>query len=254
MKLENKVAIVTGASEGIGKGIALGYAKEGADVAVGYNRSKDKAEAVAEQIRALGRRAITFQLEIARWEDAQRMVDETMAAFGRVDVLVNNAGARLPAPVDECPPEVYRECVNSNLRGLFAAVKAVTPIMIKEGGGKIIHISSLSGIRSCYQERIGYTSTKRGIFSMTRAMAAELGVHKIYVNTIAPGSFSTNMGGLGNIFNNPDLVNDRVKWIPLRFRADIDLMSGPAVFLASADSDYVTGEVLVVDGGWSIIE
>ena len=253
MKLKDKVAIVTGASEGIGKAIAIGYAKEGADVAVGYNRSKDKAEHVAEEIRALGRRAIIFQLEIAIMEDAQRVVDTTMEAFGRVDILVNNAGARLPAAVDECPPELYRQCVDSNLRGLFATVKAVTPIMIRQGGGKIINITSLAGIRSCYHERIGYTSTKRGGEAMTRAMAAELGQYKIYVNTIAPGTIATNKGGLKAAFTD-DLTVERNKWIPLHFRAETDLMVGPAVFLASADSDYVTGSCLVVDGGWSSAE
>ncbi len=253
MKLKDKAAIVTGASDGIGKAIAIGYAQEGADVAVGYNRSKDKAEQVAEEIRALGRKAVVFRLEIAEMEDAQKMVDEAVDAFDRVDILVNNAGARLPAAIDECPPDLYRQCVNSNLRGVFAAVKAVTPVMIKNGGGKIINITSLADIRSAYHNRIGYTSTKRGMESMTRAMAAELGTYHIYVNSIAPGSFATNMGGLKAAFTD-ELVKERNKWIPLHFRADTQLMVGPAVFLASADSDYVTGSCLVVDGGWSIVE
>lgn len=144
MKLKDKAAIVTGASDGIGKAIAIGYAQEGADVAVGYNRSKDKAEQVAEEIRALGRKAVVFRLEIAEMEDAQKMVDEAVDAFDRVDILVNNAGARLPAAIDECPPDLYRQCVNSNLRGVFAAVKAVTPVMIKNGGGKIINIKIIN--------------------------------------------------------------------------------------------------------------
>ena len=116
MKLENKVAIVTGASNGIGKAIALGFAREGADIAVGYNSSRDKAESVAEQIRAMGRRAITFQMDVASMEDAQRFVDMTMNAFGKVDILVNNAGARLPAAIDECPPELYRRCLPRSKR------------------------------------------------------------------------------------------------------------------------------------------
>lgn len=253
MKLENKVAIVTGASSGIGKAIALGFAREGADIAVGYNSSRDKAQSVAEQIRAMGRRAITFQMDVASMEDAQRFLDMTMNAFGKVDILVNNAGARLPAAIDECPPELYRRCVDSNLRGLFAAVKAVTPIMIKNGGGKIINISSLSAIRSCYQDRIGYCSTKRGIEAMTRAMAVELGPYRIFVNSIAPGTIATNMGGYTAVFTE-ELVKERNKWIPLRCRGTTDQMIGPAVFLASADSDYVTGTCMVVDGGWSVSE
>ena len=122
MRLENKVAIITGASNGIGREIALGFAREGANVAVGYAGGKERAEAVAAQIREMGRQATVFQMDIAKPEDAQRVVDETMAAFGRIDILVNNAGSRDPAPVDECTPEVYHHAVDSNLRGLFAAV------------------------------------------------------------------------------------------------------------------------------------
>lgn len=253
MRLINKVAIVTGASNGIGKEIALGFAREGADVAVGYANGKARAEAVVAEIEAMGRRAITFQMDIAKAEDAQRVVDETMEAFGRVDILVNNAGSRDPAPVDECPPEVYHNAVNSNLRGLFTAVKAVTPIMIKQGGGKIINVSSLLGLRNCNAGRIGYCSTKRGIEAMTRAMAAELGPYHIYVNSIAPGTIETNMGGLGALFTD-EVVRERSKYIPLRFRGAPEMLVGPALFLASADSDYVTGTCVIVDGGWCAVD
>ena len=253
MRLENKVAIITGASNGIGREIALGFAREGANVAVGYAGGKERAEAVAAQIREMGRQATVFQMDIAKPEDAQRVVDETMAAFGRIDILVNNAGSRDPAPVDECTPEVYHHAVDSNLRGLFAAVKAVTSIMIKEGGGKIINVSSLLGLRNCNAGRIGYCSTKRGIEAMTRAMAAELGPHHIYVNSIAPGTIETNMGGLGALFTD-EVIKERSKFIPLRFRGEPEMLVGPALFLASSDSDYVTGTCVIVDGGWCAVD
>ena len=253
MRLENKVAIITGASNGIGREIALGFAREGANVAVGYAGGKERAEAVAAQIREMGRQATVFQMDIAKPEDAQRVVDETMAAFGRIDILVNNAGSRDPAPVDECTPGVYHHAVDSNLRGLFAAVKAVTPIMIKEGGGKIINVSSLLGLRNCNAGRIGYCSTKRGIEAMTRAMAAELGPNHIYVNSIAPGTIETNMGGLGALFTD-EVIKERSKFIPLRFRGEPEMLVGPALFLASSDSDYVTGTCVIVDGGWCAVD
>lgn len=253
MRLKDKVAIVTGASNGIGREIALGFAREGAKVAVGYANGKDRAQAVADQIREMGGEATIFQMDIAKPEDAERVVNETMAAFKHIDILVNNAGARDPAPIDECDPEIYRHAVDSNLRGLFAAVKAVIPIMKEQGGGKIINVSSLLGLRNCNAGRIGYCSTKRGIEAMTRAMAAELGQYHIYVNSIAPGTIETNMGGHKAMFTD-EVVKERSKYIPLRFRGTPDMLVGPALFLASSDSDYVTGTCVVVDGGWNAVD
>lgn len=253
MKLEGKVAIVTGASNGIGRSIALGFAKEGANVAVGYNSNADNARKVVEEIEALGRKGIIFRADIATTEDNEKMVEETVEAFGRVDILVNNAGARDQAPIMEASPELWEHAVDSNLRGLFWAMKAVTPYMIKQGGGKIINISSLQGCRPCNPQRIAYTSTKRGVIAMTRAAAAELGPYKIYVNCISPGTIETNMGGLKAQFT-PEVIAQRCQYIPLRYRAKPEAIIGPATFLASSDSDYVTGVNLVVDGGWNAVD
>lgn len=249
MKLKGKVAIVTGASNGIGKAIALGFAKEGANVAVGYNSNREKAQEVVDIIESYGRKGIVFNADIAKIEDNQRMVDETLAAFGQVDILVNNAGARAHGALLDCTPEIWEQGVDSNLRGIFWAMKAVAPIMIKQGGGKIINISSLQGVRQCNPERTAYCATKTGLISMTKAAAVELGQYNICVNAIAPGTIETNMGGMTSLFT-PEVIAERCKYIPLRYRAKPDAIVGPTIFLASEDSDYVTGVNLLVDGGW----
>jgi NAD(P)-dependent dehydrogenase (short-subunit alcohol dehydrogenase family) len=248
MRLEGKVAIVTGASSGIGKAIALGFAKEGAAIAVADINLTGAAETVAE-IEACGSKGIAINLDIAKVEDNQRMVDETMAAFGRIDILVNNAGTRDQAALFDCTPEIWEHAIDANLRGLFWAMKAVAPIMLKQGKGKIINIASLQGIRQCNPSRTAYCSTKTGLISMTRAVATELGPHNICVNAISPGTIETNMGGMTSLFT-PEVIAQRCKYIPLRYRAKPDALVGPAIFLASDDSDYVTGVNILVDGGW----
>ncbi|NLW92603.1 MAG: glucose 1-dehydrogenase [Syntrophomonadaceae bacterium] len=248
MKLKGKVAIVTGAGRGIGRAIALGFAREGASVAVANINMTNAAETVS-QIEAYGGKGIAVKLDIAKVEDNQQMVDETVKAFGRVDILVNNAGVRNQASLFDCTPELWEHAVDANLRGLFWAMKAVTPYMIKQGKGKIINISSLQGVRQCNPDRTAYCSTKAGIISMARAAAVELGPYNICVNTISPGTIETNMGGLKTLFT-PEIIAERCKYIPLRYRATPDALIGPAIFLASDDSDYVTGVNMLVDGGW----
>ncbi|NLW90666.1 MAG: glucose 1-dehydrogenase [Syntrophomonadaceae bacterium] len=249
MKLEGKVAIVTGAGSGIGRAIALGFAREGASIAVADINMTSAAETVS-QIEAYDRgKGIAVKLDIAKIEDNQQMVDETVKAFGRVDILVNNAGLRNQGSLFNCTPEIWEHAVDGNLRGLFWAMKAVTPIMIKQGMGKIINISSLQGVRQCNPDRTAYCSTKTGLISLTRAAAVELGPYNICVNAISPGTIETNMGGLTTLFT-PEVIAERCKYIPLRYRAKPEALIGPALFLASDDSDYVTGINMVVDGGW----
>lgn len=253
MRLEGKTALVTGASNGIGRAIAIGFAKEGADVAIGYYEHPENADEVLEIVKSYGRKGYTFHVDIAVREENEKMIEEAVERFGRLDILMNNAGVRDVAPLHEVTKSLWDHAVGANLGGLFAAAKAAAPHMIKQGKGKIINIASLNGIRQSNTERSAYCTTKTGIIGMTKALAAELGPYHICVNAISPGSIETNMGGLKGQYTQA-LVAEREKYIPMRYRAKPDVIVGPAIFLASDDADYVTGVNLPVDGGWSVVD
>ncbi len=254
MKLKGRCAIVTGASNGIGRAIAFALAAEGANVAVGYYSNPGKAADVAEEIKTKYHvDAITFQADIANLDDIERMIEDTVTAFGRLDILVNNAGARDQAPLSEVTPGLWEHAVNSNLKGILWGIRKAAPYMEKQGKGSIINISSAQGIRPCNLSRTCYCSTKRGLLSLTAAAAAELGPKNIRVNAISPGTIETDMGGLKGQFT-PELIAERCKHIPLRYRGKPEEVALPAVFLASDDSSYITGINLPVDGGWCEVD
>lgn len=254
MRLKEKVAIVTGASSGIGKAIALGFAKEGAIVNVCYYGHEENAAKVLEEIRTIGSDGMICRVDIASKEDCEKMVAATVEKYGRLDILVNNAGARDQAPIMEVTSELWKHAIDSNLGGVFWSTRAAAAQMIKqEEGGAIINIASLQGVRPCNDQRTAYCTTKRGIIVMTRAAAAELGKYRIRVNAISPGTIATNMGGMASMFTD-EVIQERCKYIPLRYRGAAEELVGPAVFLASGESSYVTGQNLIVDGGWSAVD
>ena len=250
MRLAGKKAIVTGGAGAIGSGICRGLAREGADVVIDYYHSRDKALALADEITAMGRRAMAVQANMKKGEDIQRLVDETVGAFSRLDIVVNNAAGGPQIPLLELPVEVLDRTLQTNLRGYFLMAMYGARQMVKQGGpGWIVNISSISS-RSVTSTYVHYAASKGGIEAMTRAMAVALGPYAIRVNCVAPGTVMTPL--VANAFKDPrnaDPVNDRT---PLGRVVTIEECVGPVIFFCSEESSGITGQVLDVDGGYSI--
>jgi len=244
--LSGRVTIVTGDSIGLGRQMAQGLAEMGANVAL-CARKKERCEAAAAELRSLGVKAMALGCDVKDPASVKDAVDATVAEFGRIDVLINNAGIAWGAPVEEMRLEHWNKVLETNLTGTFLFSQAAGKVMIGQRKGKIINIASVAGIRGDPPEfqAIGYHASKGGVIAFTKDLACKWGVHNIQVNAIAPGWFPTNMSQVV-IERNKDYF---LKRIPLhRFGGDDDL-KGAAVYLASSASDYVTGNVLVVDGG-----
>ena len=244
--LTGRVAIVTGGSIGLGRQMAQGLAEMGANIVL-CARKKERCEAAAEELQKLGVTALALGCDVKNPASVQEAVDATLAKFGRIDVLINNAGTSWGAPVEEMRLEHWNKVIETNLTGTFLFSQGAGKAMVKQRKGKIINIASVAGIQGAPPEfqAIGYHASKGGVIAFTKDLACKWGVHNIQVNAIAPGWFPTNMSQVV-IERNKDYFLER---IPLhRFGGEDDL-KGAAVFLASAASDYVTGNVLVVDGG-----
>jgi NAD(P)-dependent dehydrogenase (short-subunit alcohol dehydrogenase family) len=244
--LNGRVAIVTGGSVGLGRQMAQGLAEMGANVVL-CARKKERCEAAAEELRSLGVKAMALGCDVKDPASVKDVVDATVAEFGRIDVLINNAGIAWGAPVEEMRLEHWNKVLETNLTGTFLFSQAAGKVMIGQRKGKIINIASVAGIRGAPPEfqAIGYHASKGGVIAFTKDLACKWGVHNIQVNAIAPGWFPTNMSQVV-IERNKDYFLQRIP--ARRFGGDDDL-KGAAVYLASSASDYVTGDVLVVDGG-----
>jgi 3-oxoacyl-[acyl-carrier protein] reductase len=242
--LEGKVALVTGASRGIGRAIALELARLGANVAVNYAGSEAKAKEVVEEIKAMGREAIAVQANVADSDAVNNMVKEVLSTFGELHILVNNAGITRDNLIMRMKEEEWDEVINTNLKGVFHCTKAVTRQMMKQRYGRIINIASIVGV-SGNAGQANYVAAKAGVIGLTKTTAKELASRNITVNAVAPGFITTDM---------TDQLNDEVrqemlKQIPLaRFGEPKDVASVVA-FLASDASSYMTGQTLHVDGG-----
>lgn len=249
--LSGKVALVTGGSRGIGKGICLSLAKAGADVAINYISSPEKAEEVKKEIESLGRKAITVQTDVSQKTQVQDMINKVIAEMGKIDILVNNAGILTFAPFLEMPEEVFTRTLDVNLKGQFLVAQAVANQMVREGsGGKIINVASIASgqIGIGFPSISHYCATKGAIVAMSEAMSLELAPHKINVTVIAPGAIESDM--TKGMLSDPKQMEAFMSRIPKKRIGtpfDIGVM---AVFLASDESDYVTGSVFYVDGGY----
>jgi NAD(P)-dependent dehydrogenase (short-subunit alcohol dehydrogenase family) len=246
--LTGRVAIVTGGSIGLGRQMAEGLAEMGANLVL-CARKKERCQQTAEDLQKLGVKTLALACDVKTPADIHQVVDATMAQFGRIDILINNAGTSWGAPVEEMRLEQWNKVIETNLTGTFLFSQAVGKIMIGQRRGKIINIASVAGLRGASPEfqAIGYHASKGGVIIFTKDLACKWGIHNIQVNSIAPGWFPTNMSKV-LIERNKDTF---LKTIPLgRFGNESDL-KGAVVFLASAASDFVTGHVLVVDGGQS---
>lgn len=244
MKLEGKVALVTGASRGIGREIALGLAKQGADVVVNYSGSEERANQVAAEIKELGRNAIAVQCDVSNSESVTSMVKATIDTFGKLDILVNNAGITKDNLLMRMKEDEWDDVININLKGVFLCTKAVTRQMMKQRSGRIINISSIVGV-SGNPGQANYVAAKSGVIGLTKTTAKELSSRGITVNAIAPGFITTDMTDKLT----EDVKDQMLKQIPLaRFGEPSDI-ANVVVFLASEDSRYMTGQTLHVDGG-----
>ena len=245
-KLAGKVALVTGGGRGIGRGIALGLAEAGADLAIGYASRADAAEATAREIRGLDRRALTAQADVSDPGQVQVMLDRVIAELGRIDVLVNNAGTHRRAPFLEIPLELWRRVIEVDLTGPFLVSQAAARHMAPRGYGKIINVTSVNA--QVPQPNLAhYSSAKGGLFGLTRAMALDLAQYGIRVNAIAPGLVRTDL--TEPVMSNPELLAERTARMLLGGPLEPRDFAGAAVFLASSDSDMITGTTITVDAG-----
>jgi gluconate 5-dehydrogenase len=245
--LTGKTAIITGGGRGLGAQIATGFAEAGANVVL-CSRKKEACDEVASQIVKLGVKALSFKCDITNPSDVQEVVNETYREFGAIDILVNNSGASWGAPAVDMPLEAWQKVMNVNVTGTFIMSQTTGRVMIEQGHGKIINIASVAGLGGTdprVLDTVGYNTSKGAVITLTKDLAVKWGQHNINVNAIAPGFFPTKMTkGVLEQGKNPILDSTPLK----RFGSDDDL-KGAAVFLASKASDFVTGNILIVDGG-----
>jgi dehydrogenase/reductase SDR family protein 4 len=243
--LSGKVALVTGGSRGIGKAIAMGLAKFGADVAVTSRKLPDLEE-VAAEIKGLGRRSMAVATHVGRIDEIKNLVPKVKDEFGRIDILVNNAGTNPTMdPAIDIEERAWDSIMNLNLKGLFFLSQVVAKQMKEQGGGKIINVASVAGITPDILPV--YSISKAGVIMATKVMAQQWAQYNIRVNAIAPGLVKTRFSEA--LWGNPDIAQAVMTRTPLQRVAEPDEMVGAVIFLASDASSYVTGHVLVVDGG-----
>lgn len=251
MKLENKVALITGASMGIGHSTAVLFAREGAKVAV--NSQSTRGQAVVDQIKAGGGEAIFVQGKVEDPKSAQAMVDKTVEAFGRLDILFNNAGIVLPGRVDNTTVEDFDRMVAVNVRGVFLVSKFAAQQMLKQGGGVIIHNASIAAVKGL-KERLGYSASKGAVWAMTKAMAIDYIRDNIRVNCINPGTTLTpSLEERIAAFDDPQAARQNfIDRQPIGRLGKPEEIAAAALHLASDEAAFTTGQTLNVDGGLTI--
>ncbi|HEV8713684.1 MAG TPA: glucose 1-dehydrogenase [Candidatus Binatia bacterium] len=247
MRLEGKIALVTGSSQGIGRAIAVRFAQEGADVVINYHRAPGGAQEVLREVEAAGRRGLIVQADLSVTAEARKLVTTTVEHFGRLDILVNNAGIETPAPFWEVTEADYDRVLNVNLKGAFFATQTMVQHLMKtKRPGKIINISSVHE-ELPFPNFAAYCASKGGLKMLTRNLAVELGPLGITINSIAPGAIETPINT--KLLNDPQKLGALLAQIPLARLGMPQDVAGLAVFLASSDADYVTGSTYFVDGG-----
>lgn len=244
MKLEGKTAIVTGASRGIGRSIAIELAKNGANVVVNYSGNEEKAKETAKEVEASGAKALVFRADVSNADDVQAMLKETISTFGGIDILVNNAGITKDNLLMRMKENDWDQVMDINLKSVFLTTKAVARPMMKQRKGKIINVSSIVGVMG-NAGQANYVASKAGVIGLTKTSAKELAPRGINVNAVAPGFIETDMTGeLGE-----DVQTSMKQMIPLERFGQPEDIAKAVVFLASDDADYITGQTIHIDGG-----
>ncbi len=246
MRLKDRAAIVTGAGRGIGSAIAKGLAADGAAVIVNYSRSAAEAQQVAAGICSAGGKAVAVQADVQDLDSHERLVSAALDNFGRLDVLVNNAGIEFREPFLEAKPENWDRTFGVNLKGAYFLSQKAARAMLRFGGGKILNISSIHDDVPIRNLSI-YSMTKGGMKLMTKSLAFELAEHRINVNSLSPGAILTDINR--EVLSDPVYRARVIEKIPWRRIGDVGDLVGAAIFLCSAEADYVTGATLYVDGG-----
>ncbi|MDQ0159127.1 3-oxoacyl-[acyl-carrier-protein] reductase [Alkalibacillus salilacus] len=242
--LEGQTALVTGASRGIGRAIALELAKNGANVVVNYAGNQARADEVVEEIKEFGQEAIAYQANVSNSEEVTAMIKQTVDQFGSVDILVNNAGITRDNLLMRMKEEEFDEVIDTNLKGVFNCIKGLTRQMMKQRGGKIVNVASIVGVMG-NPGQVNYVAAKSGVIGMTKSVAKELAARDVNVNAVAPGFIATDM--------TEDLTDEQKQqmydMIPLNRLGDPEDVARVVRFLATDDAKYMTGQTLHVDGG-----
>lgn len=242
--LKGKCAIVTGAAKGIGKAIALKLASLGANIVLNYRSSEEKAIETENEIKALGVEVLRVKGDISNISDVENLINTAKEKFGKIDIMVNNAGITKDTLILRMKEEDFDSVINVNLKGVFNCLKTITPIMVKQREGKIINLSSVVGL-SGNAGQVNYAASKAGVIGMTKSLAKEIGARGITVNAVAPGFIETDMTEvLGDKFK-----EEAKKSIPLKRLGKPEDVANVVAFLASEDANYITGQVIQVDGG-----
>lgn len=247
MKLENKVALITGSSQGIGEGIAERFAKEGADIVINYIGEVSQADDAVAKVEATGRSALAIEADISKPDQVQAMFDQAFEKFGKVDILINNAGVEKRAPMWEVTEKDWNLVIDVNLKGAFFCCQALARhLMEKKAPGRIINISSVHE-ELPFPHFSAYCASKGGVKMLMRNLMVELAPLHITINNIAPGAIETPINT--QLLNDPKELNALLANIPLKRLGKPGDVAGAAVFLASEDASYITGTTITVDGG-----
>ncbi|MBE6059848.1 MULTISPECIES: 3-oxoacyl-[acyl-carrier-protein] reductase [unclassified Clostridium] len=241
---KGKNVVVTGGSRGIGRAIAIEFGKKGANVVINYVSSDAEAEKVAEEIKSLGGNAILVKGDVSSFEEGKKLIDETVKVFGTIDILINNAGITKDGLIMRMKEEHFDKVIDINLKGVFNTCKSAVSHMLKQRSGKIINISSVVGVVG-NAGQANYAASKAGVIGLTKSIAKEVGARGVTVNAVAPGFIKSDM---------TDVLSEKVKdgmlgLIPLNRFGNVEDVARTVIFLASEGGDYITGQVINVDGG-----
>ena len=250
MKLKDKIALVTGSSRGVGRAVALGLAKQGANMVVNYTSNENAANEVVEIIQSMGGKAIAVKADVAQKAEVENLVNSAIDTFGRLDILVNNAGFTRPAMMIKMTEDQWDQVVDIHLKGAFLCAQAAGLHMKEQKSGKIINVTSVAGIVGTVGQ-INYSAAKGGIISMTKSIARELARYNVCANVISLGIVATDM--TEKIRSDEKLKEIYMNRILLKRFAEADDIAPAFVFLASDESNYITGQLLCVDGGYGMI-